>query len=180
MKKILKCTECGKPFTLDDCELPEPRTINDGTKHERIVCDSCFDLMWDNGDIVNCVNCGNWFEPSAISFHTEKIGNDIFAECPNCGHDMIDGRTREEFLEEAEPSPSYAVTMLYNDGDNSTYLFPTAEKRNEFIDQQMKDFKQESGYVGSASLYDGEIIVVMEDCHNRKYRIRIISSNVYR
>ena len=43
MKKIYKCTECGKPFTLDDCELPKPRTVNDGTKTERIVCDSCFE-----------------------------------------------------------------------------------------------------------------------------------------
>lgn len=41
MKKIFKCTECGKTFTLDDCELPEPRTINDDTEHERIVCDTC-------------------------------------------------------------------------------------------------------------------------------------------
>ena len=93
---------------------------------------------------------------------------------------MIDGRTREEFLEDVERYPSYAVTMLYNDGDNSTYLFPTAEKRSEFIDQQLKNFKQEFGYVGSASLYGGEILVTMEDYHKRKYRIRIISSNVYR
>ena len=93
---------------------------------------------------------------------------------------MIDGRTREEFLEDVERYPNYAVTMLYNDGDNSTYLFPTAEKRSEFIDQQLKNFKQESGYVGSASLYGGEILVTMEDYHTRKYRIRIISSNAYR
>ena len=67
MKKIFKCTECGKPFTLDDCELPDPRTINDGTKTERIVCDSCFESMWDNGDIVNCISCGGlnrlWHRP---------------------------------------------------------------------------------------------------------------------
>lgn len=180
MKKIFKCAECGNPFTLDDCELPEPRTINDGTEHERIVCDSCFESMWDNGDIVNCISCGGWFEPSVAPSYAEEIGDDIFTQCPNCGKDMIDGRTREEFLEDVERYPSYAVTMLYNDGDNSTYLFPTAEKRSEFIDQQLKNFKQESGYVGSASLYGGEILVTMEDYHKRKYRIRIISSNVYR
>lgn len=180
MKKIFKCTECGKTFTLDDCELPEPRTINDGTEHERIVCDSCFESMWDNGDIVNCISCGGWFEPSVAPSYAEEIGDDIFTQCPNCSKDMIDGRTREEFLEDVERYPSYAVTMLYNDGDNSTYLFPTAEKRSEFIDQQLKNFKRESGYVGSASLYGDEILVVMEDYYKRKYRIRIISSNVYR
>ena len=73
MKKIFKCTECSKPFTLDDCELPEPRTINDDTEQERIVCDTCFDNMWDNDDLTHCDNCGIWFENKLI--HEEIIGD---------------------------------------------------------------------------------------------------------
>lgn len=114
MKKIFKCTECGKTFTLDDCELPEPRTINDDTEHERIVCDTCFDNMWDNDYLIHCDNCGIWFENKFI--HGETVGDYSFAPCPGCGRDIIDGMTREECLEEsrlteAEENPSFAATL---------------------------------------------------------------------
>ena len=55
MKKIYKCIECGKTFTIDDCELPEPRTINDDTEQERIICDTCFDNMWDKRFVFYCL-----------------------------------------------------------------------------------------------------------------------------
>ena len=85
MKKIYKCSECGKTFTLDDCELSEPRTINDDTEHERIVCDTCFDNMWDNDDLTHCDNCGIWFENKFI--HEEIVGDYSFAPCPECGRE---------------------------------------------------------------------------------------------
>ena len=79
MKKIFKCTECGKTFTLDDCELPEPRTINDDTEQERIICDTCFDNMWDNDDLTHCDNCGIWFENKLI--HEEIIISPFGQSC---------------------------------------------------------------------------------------------------
>ena len=183
MKKIYKCTECGKTFTLDDCELPDPRTINDGTEHERIVCDTCFDNMWDNDDLTHCGNCGIWFENKLI--HEEIIGDYGFAPCPDCDRDIIDGMTRAEHSEEAklaeaEEHPSFAVTFAYDDGDNATYLFPTEEKRIVFIDQRIRDLKEDGTYLGSASIHPDEIIVITEDANKEKHRMQIIKSNIYR
>ena len=176
MKKIFKCTECGKPFTLDDCELPEPRTINDDTKNERIVCDTCFDNMWDNDDLTHCDNCGIWFENKLI--HEEIIDDHCFAPCPKCDRDIIDGMTREEILD--EENPSFAATFAYDDGDNATYLFPTEEKRIVFIDQRIRDLKEDGTYLGSASIHPDEIIVITEDANKKKHRMQIIKSNIYR
>ena len=183
MKKIYKCTECGKTFTLDDCELPEPRTINDYTKHERIVCDTCFDNMWDNDYLIHCDNCGIWFENKFI--HGETVGDYSFAPCPGCGRDIIDGMTREECLEEsrlteAEENPSFAATFAYDDGDNATYLFPTEEKRIMFIDQRIRDLKEDGVYLGSASIHPDALVVITEDANKEKHRMQIIKSNIYR
>lgn len=183
MKKIYKCTECGKPFTLEDCELPEPRTINDDTEQERIICDTCFDNMWDNDYLIHCDNCGIWFENQLI--HEEIISDHCFAPCPKCDRDIIDGMTREERLEEAklieaEENPSFAATFAYDDGDNATYLFPTEEKRIVFIDQRIRDLKEDGTYLGSASLHPDEIIVITEDASKEKHRMQIIKSNIYR
>lgn len=176
MKKIFKCTECGKPFTLDDCELPGLRTINDGTKHERIVCDTCFDNMWDDDYLLHCDNCGIWFENKFI--HGENVGGYSFAPCPKCDRDIIDGMTREELLD--EENPSFAATFAYDDGDNATYLFPTEEKRIVFIDQRIRDLKEDGTYLGSASIHPDEIIVITEDANKKKHRMQIIKSNIYR
>lgn len=183
MKKIFKCTECGKTFTLDDCELPEPRTINDDTEHERIVCDTCFDNMWDNDYLIHCDNCGIWFENQLI--HEEIISDHCFAPCPKCDRDIIDGMTREERLEEAklieaEENPSFAATFAYDDGDNATYLFPTEEKRIMFIDQRIRDLKEDGTYLGSASIHPDALVVITEDANREKHRMQIIKSNIYR
>lgn len=185
MKKIYKCTECGKSFTLDDCELPEPRTINDGTKHERIVCDSCFEYLWDKTEIVNCFNCGCWFDSRDVLLHGEDIGSETFYPCPNCNHDIVDGKTKAEYIKEAnltkaEENPSFAVTFSYDDGDNATYLFPTEEKRIMFIDQRIRDLKEDGTYLGSASIHPDALVVITEDANREKHRMQIIKSNIYR
>ena len=86
--------------------------------------------------------------------------------------------TREELLD--EENPSFAVTFAYDDGDNATYLFPTEEKRIVFIDQRIRDLKEDGTYLGSASIYPDEIIVITEDANKEKHRMQIIKSNIYR
>ena len=120
-----------------------------------------------------------------ISIHGEKIGNETFYPCPNCNHDIADGKTKAEYIEEeklaeAEENPSFAVTFAYEDGDNATYLFPTEEKRIVFIDQRIRDLKEDGVYLGSASIHPDEIIVITEDANKEKHRMQIIKSNVYR
>lgn len=145
-------------------------------------CDSChynvtcFDNMWDNDDLTHCDNCGIWFENKLI--HEEIIGDHCFAPCPKCDRDIIDGMTREELLD--EENPSFAATFAYDDGDNATYLFPTEEKRIVFIDQRIRDLKEDGVYLGSASIHPDEIIVITEDANKEKHRMQIIKSNIYR
>ena len=183
MKTIFKCTECGKAFTLDDCEF-EPHTINEGTKSKRIVCDSCFDDIWQKNSVVSCLNCGEWFDNDIPELATgERIGKQLFFACPNCGHDVGDGCSRGEYLEEAqqtEENPSFAATFVYEDGDNATYLFPTEEKRSDFIDQWLKDQKEDGGYIGSSRVHFGERVVTTKGADEKLHRARIIKSNVYR
>lgn len=108
VKRMVKCSECEEMFDPENQESLAPRvlnigterTLNSGTGHKRIVCDACFDMLWCMRYIIACANCGEWYDNSEIS--SFSLGDDTFAPCPNCHHDIVEGDTQEERLENFE------------------------------------------------------------------------------
>lgn len=90
------CSECGKQLEGD--ELFDYRVINAGLPQERRVCNECFDSLWEDYKIVLCENCGDWFDNELT--RDEALSERLtFNPCPACGHDMIEGYTRQEMLD---------------------------------------------------------------------------------
>lgn len=181
MKILYKCSECGCEFDPNEQETLSARTINDGTPSRRFVCDSCFDSLWEDGKIVCCAHCGNWFEDELL-FHikSEEIGGDTFMPCPSCGHDLIEGDTREERLQNTSDDPiffgSYAVTICYADGDNTTYLFQNRSDADAFVRTIADDFSHAKSVVKIKPNINEQIF---KNEKNTSDFVRIICSRIY-
>lgn len=129
------CSSCGRIIQADETA----RVINEGTEQERVVCSDCHDSMWEDNTISQCAHCGCWYDVSLLKSDSEPVGGDTFTPCPGCGHDMVDGLTREERLAEAQPAeensaPQYAVTFFYASGvESATYLFGDEQAAKQFL-----------------------------------------------
>lgn len=88
------CAKCGRPIDPD-----EEHQINEGTGFHYDVCETCFDSMWERNEIIMCENCSNWYEAKMLR-DIGTIGNDTFAPCPLCGHDVVDGMSIMERIQE--------------------------------------------------------------------------------
>ena len=49
-----------------------------------------------------------------------------------------------------------------------------------FIDQRIRDLKEDGTYLGSASIHPDALVVITEDANREKHRMQIIKSNIYR
>ena len=111
------CSECKTWFTPEELEnCMDFRTINFGTLKEREVCQTCFESMWDNSEITNCESCGEWYE---CTFPIKQKAPD-FDACPSCGHDMVEGYSWEEYLEEHKYSKDIMQSCRETMGFDST------------------------------------------------------------
>lgn len=89
----VKCRKCGKIIHLPD---EDGRVINEGLASEYIVCEPCFDSMWDLNQIVKCDGCGRWYENGALVKDPDVAD---FTPCPNCGVDVCEGYSRADAIE---------------------------------------------------------------------------------
>jgi len=104
------CKTCGRKINESDGDIAFH--VNPGTPAEYVECELCHDSAWENGRIINCENCGRWFSEEQLC--DEEVCGDTFLACPNCGKDMVEGITREEF--EADHSfGRYAVVVSFGD-----------------------------------------------------------------
>lgn len=142
-----KCAECGADMVSGGFE----RTINEGTPEERIICEQCFDDMWDKNRITMCNNCGRWFDVGQIHSIGE-IGGDTFAPCPFCGHDIVDGDSVEDRkanerpfrIKDVNPRRVFAVVSFRQYENEERYygcdgIFLTYDAAREYIISDMKE-----------------------------------------
>lgn len=181
MEAVYTCSECGEPVYDDGSYVPDYRILNDETPSRRIVCENCFDALWEAGKISQCEACGEWFDYSL--FHDELIGDDMFTACPACGRDVIEGDTREHRISEAfsckVKATSYAVTIAYQDGDNATYLFTTDRAARDFVCDQVAGFKAHGATSLVVSGSGNEITIYIQEPDGEEQTVRILSSRVY-
>ena len=98
------CNEWGKQFE-DEMDI---RIVYGKTIH-RLLCEFCVGSLEGSGNIIRCENCGDLF--NADMLHDERLDDThTFTACPHCGHDVVDGTTREEALAEVE-AKTYAPTF---------------------------------------------------------------------
>ena len=109
------CAYCKQPFPIWDM-----RPVNRSIEDEKFrICDICADAARDSGKIVQCDACGEYFTSDLL--HDEEICGYTFTACPNCGKDMVDGITREEFEKEHQPR-RYVVVVRNIDGSQRGYV----------------------------------------------------------
>jgi len=109
------CVYCQQPFPIWDT-----RPVNRGIKGKELrVCDNCADAARDSSKIVQCDACGEYFTLDVL--HDEEICGHTFTACPNCGKDMVECMTREEFEKEYQPC-RYAVVVRGVDGSQRGYI----------------------------------------------------------
>lgn len=86
------CKTCGED--IDDAE--NAYIVNPGLPQEYHQCWACHVSDSDNGRIIQCEACGDWF--SADVLHDEVVAGQSFCACPSCGRDVVEGCSREEFV----------------------------------------------------------------------------------
>ena len=94
--KIKICAVCGRVINEDEDAV---YTINEGTDREYIECEQCHDQEWEVNAITNCEGCGRWFSTDILQSEEVAPGH-TFCPCPVCGKDVVDGLTKEEFMED--------------------------------------------------------------------------------
>ncbi len=168
------CSKCGRMIEDEDFDVH-----NYGTDRQCIVCQDCHDEMIDRNQIIQCEKCAFWYENNLLKADHEPIGGDTFVACPNCGRDIVDGKTREERIEEAQPEeeskiPQYAVTFHYSlDSNDATYLFVDEEEAKKFLrdnyELRVKEAEENNHLVSFSITEDGKHAKVVDfypDCED--------------
>lgn len=92
MNKI--CKTCGAVITSED----DAFVVNAGLPSEFVQCWLCHVSDTDNGKIIQCTSCGEYFSQDML--HDEVVAGQSFCACPSCGDDVVEGMSREEYEEE--------------------------------------------------------------------------------
>ena len=93
--RICTCAKCGR--IMNDSE-DLIYIVNEGTDKQYVECETCHDDEWERNNIILCDGCGRWFTTDML--HSEEVTpGHTFCPCPVCGKDIVEGETREEFLE---------------------------------------------------------------------------------
>lgn len=104
----MRCKTCNALIVDEDCE----RKVNAGTDSEFVVCESCFESMWENNEITLCDECGNWYKNEML---IPDLDVPEFTPCPFCGRDIVEGYDREEAITNAINRLSYQADMIKRD-----------------------------------------------------------------
>lgn len=145
------CKNCGCKINEADGDMAF--TVNPGLPNEYVECESCHDSSWEAGRIVNCEACGEWFSPDSL--HDEEVAGESFCACPSCGKDMIEGMTKEEFVEE-HFVPKYAAVVFFG-GMTRGYQI-SAHDSTKAMEKLMGRLKK-SGMNGVTAVYISEILL---------------------
>lgn len=89
-KKMHICTDCGEIIAEDEMTI-----VNEECGPRLILCDICHAVRCEEGSITFCTNCGKYYSIDVL-----KGDDDGFTPCPHCGHDIIEGTTKEEYENE--------------------------------------------------------------------------------
>lgn len=108
--KIKVCAVCGRVMNEDEDTV---YTINEGTDREYIECEQCHDQEWEVNAITNCEGCGRWFSADILQSEEVAPGH-TFCPCPASAKDVVDGLTKEEFMEDVytRNSPSLSAFAI--------------------------------------------------------------------
>lgn len=146
MEKICKC--CGKIIKDDE----DYYTVNSGMPEEFIQCWLCHTSDMDNGKVLQCEACGEYF--SADVLHDEKIGDDSFCGCPNCDCDIVEGMTRDEFTDEHRPIRFAVVVHFFNGPRGYVVSVPVGERASV-----VKKLAEKVDLSGASEITYAEIIL---------------------
>lgn len=147
MKKI--CKTCGKIIKDDE----DYTLVNSGMPEEFVQCWPCHTSDMDNGKVLQCEACGEYFSTDVL--HDEEVCGDSFCECPNCGKDIVEGLTKEEF-EDEHFIPKYVVVVTFGNMTRGYQI--AAHGTNEAMEKLLKHLG-ESGMNGVTAVHISEILL---------------------
>ncbi len=143
----MTCKTCG-------CEIPDEDSVfvvNAGLPTEYVQCEPCHDDDCDNGRIIMCEACGEYF--SADVLKDEEICGQSFTACPDCGKDVVEGMTRDEFLEEYAPL-RFSIVVRFCNGDQRGYIV-----RARYRKDAMKKLWDKIDMTGVAEITIAEVLL---------------------
>lgn len=145
------CKTCGRVIAEDNGELVY--AVNPGLPTEYVECECCHDLSCNNGRVIMCEACGNYY--SADVLKDEDINGHSFTACPSCGKDVVDGLTRAEFENEYF-IPKYAAVVVFGSMTRGYQI--SAHGSTEAMERLMEHLKK-SGMDGVTAVYISEILL---------------------
>lgn len=150
--RICTCAKCGR--IMNDSE-DLIYIVNEGTDKQYVECETCHDDEWERNNIILCDGCGRWFTTDMLHSEEVKPGH-TFCPCPVCGKDIVEGETREEFLEEIEDTyiPRYSVVVIYGNGTTRGFIV-NADGRKQAMEKLFQQI--DIGFV--TSIHIAEILL---------------------
>lgn len=143
------CKTCGKIIKDDE----DYTLVNFGMPKEFIQCWVCHTSDLDNGRVLQCEACGEYF--SADVLHDEEVCGQSFCGCPNCDCDIVEGIPKAEF-EDKYFTPKYAAVVSFGNMTRGYQI--TAHGTTEAMQKLMKHLG-ESGMNGVVSVHISEILL---------------------
>lgn len=143
----MTCKTCGREIPDGDSVF----VVNAGLPAEYVQCELCHDDDCDNGRIITCEACGEYF--SADVLKDEEVCGQSFTACPACGKDVVEGMTRTEFEDEYFCS-KYSVVVRAFDGSCRGYIV-SAKGRHGV----MKRLLEKLDFNGIAEVTIGEVLL---------------------
>lgn len=150
--RICTCAKCGRIMNNSEDLI---YIVNEGTDKQYVECETCHDDEWERNNIILCDGCGRWFTTDMLHSEEVKPGH-TFCPCPVCGKDIVEGETREEFLEEIEDTyiPRYSVVVIYGNG-TTRGLIVNADGRKQAMEKLFQQI--DIGFV--TSIHIAEILL---------------------
>lgn len=150
--RICTCAKCGRIMNNSEDLI---YIVNEGTDKQYVECETCHDDEWERNNIILCDGCGRWFTTDMLHSEEVKPGH-TFCPCPVCGKDIVEGETREEFLEEIEDTyiPRYSVVVIYGNGTTRGFIV-NADGRKQAMEKLFQQI--DIGFV--TSIHIAEILL---------------------
>ena len=150
--RICTCAKCGRIMNNSEDLI---YIVNEGTDKQYVECETCHDDEWERNNIILFDGCGRWFTTDMLHSEEVKPGH-TFCPCPVCGKDIVEGETREEFLEEIEDTyiPRYSVVVIYGNGTTRGFIV-NADGRKQAMEKLFQ--KIDIGFV--TSIHIAEILL---------------------
>lgn len=149
------CRICGEKIEDD---FMGATVINKGMDSQHELCYLCLCDAQNNGKVIQCEACGENYTADVL--HDEEIFGNSFTPCPNCGKDVVEGLTREEFSAEYRPC-RYAVTVRYCSGSRG-YIVSVNIGENG-VASAMKKLAERVDLSGAMEISIAEVLLEEDD-----------------